>query len=68
MGHVSWYETALAAVGDGFCPEHKVPLEADGWCGTCRVWWSIGHEPDPEIGGPVVTASYPDAVTGLRPA
>jgi hypothetical protein len=57
--HKDWYVQALAAVSEGFCPEHATPLPADGWCGDCRVWWSISHDPDPFLGVPQVVATYP---------
>jgi len=35
---------ALAAISEGFCPNHHTPLGQDGWCATCGhrgVWYSI---------------------------
>ena len=51
----SWREHALAAIGEGYCPQQHGPLAASagnlpfslrgekpwpgGWCGQCYVWW-----------------------------
>ena len=61
------YEAELAAVSEGICPEHRVTLGADGWCGQCGgghgAWWSIDHDPGPDLawlGAPVVVTRYPE--------
>lgn len=54
-----WRLMALAAIREGFCPNHKTSLDPQpqgGWCGTCGrgpgVWYSIRD-------GDTVVASYP---------
>jgi hypothetical protein len=49
-----WYEQALAAIGEGFCPSHALALtpkphpkgSACGWCPRCQAWWHISPEGD----------------------
>ncbi len=32
---MDWRLMALSAVSEGFCPNHKIPLDPDGWCDAC---------------------------------
>lgn len=45
-----FYRRAVAALSEGFCPQHRVPLEPcvlpgdgtrAGWCGACPGGWFI---------------------------
>ncbi len=53
-----WRLMALAAISEGFCPEHKTPLDPQregGWCAACGhigAWYSIRN-------GDTVVAKYP---------
>ena len=56
---------ALAAISEGYCPEHKTPLDPQpqgGWCASCGhqcascepqgAWWSVSD-------GDTVVTKYP---------
>jgi hypothetical protein len=57
---MDWRLMALAAISEGYCPEHKTPLDPQpqgGWCGACGLhaqgaWYSIRD-------GDTVVTSYP---------
>lgn len=45
-----WYRMALAVISEGFCPDHKIPLDPQppgGFCAACGqgrgIWWSVYH-------------------------
>jgi hypothetical protein len=56
--NVEWRLMALAAISEGFCPEHKTPLDPQplgGWCPACSsrgCWWTIRN-------GDTVVSTYP---------
>lgn len=33
------FEQFVAAVGEGFCPDHELALRDDGYCSGCQAWW-----------------------------
>jgi hypothetical protein len=46
-----WRLMALTTIREGFCPEHKTPLDPHpqgGWCWRCGpdcgAWWTIRNE------------------------
>jgi hypothetical protein len=54
-----WRLMAIAAIREGFCPEHKAPLDPQpqgGWCESCGrgrgAWYSIRN-------GDTVVTNYP---------
>ena len=62
-----WYDEAIAAVSEGFCPHHRTPLRATGWCpecGTYGSWWSIEHENPAE---PLVVITYANPFFSVYP-
>jgi hypothetical protein len=64
-----WLRAVRAAIGEGFCPKHLLPLgEASccgagrpkpGWCMRCEAWWWIRDAP----GTPLCGASWLEPVT-----
>ena len=61
-GTPDWYEQAMAALSEGFCPNHHIILAPDaggtvhiqptgtwqpgGWCPQCRIWWHVRKNDD----------------------
>ena len=64
---VAQYRHNLAAVSEGTCPVHRIALRETGWCTACGYWWSVRHEPDAEIGGPLVVETFPFPQAGRFP-
>jgi hypothetical protein len=56
-----WLEHALAAVAEGFCPNHGVPLTRLGFCFACECVYSLDD-------GTVVATYWPLWATGPHPA
>ena len=55
--HLARLDQDLAAISEGMCPEHAIPLRDTGWCVICRKWWSA------DCGEQTVTAVYPVPVS-----
>jgi hypothetical protein len=47
-----WLERALAAVSEGFCPNHGVQLTPLGFCFACEAAYSLAGR------GTTVTVTY----------